>query len=126
MVSDLINDKLQTSDACVFVKLYLLLYVDDTIIMAESATELQDCVNAVSHYCKLWSLKINTTKTKVLIFSKGKTRKIPTLSFNGTHLDVCFDYVYLGVKSFIETILMLQYKLKRLSVASIASECPRV
>ena len=97
MVSDLINDKLQTSGARVFVKLYLLLYADDTIIMAESATELQDCVNAVSHYCKLWSLKINSTKTKVLIFSKGKTRKIPTLSFNGTHFDVCFDYVYLGV-----------------------------
>ena len=97
MVSNLINGKLQTNDVCVFLKLYLLLYADDTIIMAESATELQDCLNAVSHYCKLWSLKINTTKTKVLIFSKGKTRKIPTFSFNGTNLDVCFDYVYLGV-----------------------------
>ena len=41
--------------------------------------------------------KIHTTKTKVLIFSKGKTRKIATLSFNGTYLDICFDYVYLGV-----------------------------
>ena len=40
---------------------------------------------------------MNTTKTKVLIFSKGKTRKIPTFSFNGTNLDVCFDYFYLGV-----------------------------
>ena len=97
MVSNLINGKLQTNDVCLFLKLYLLLYADDTIIMAESATELQDCLNAVSHYCKLWSLKINTTKTKVLIFSKGKTRKIPTFSFNGTNLDVCFDYVYLGV-----------------------------
>ena len=80
-----------------FLKLYLLLYADDTIIMAESATELQNCLNSVSHYCKLWSLKINTTKTKVLIFSKGKTCKIPTFSFNGTNLDVCFDYVYLGL-----------------------------
>ena len=97
MVSDLINDKLQTYDVCVFLKLYLLLFADETIIMAESATELQDCLNAIAHYCRLWSLKINTTKTKVLIFSKGKTPKIPTFSFNGTDLDVCFDYVYLGV-----------------------------
>ena len=52
MVSDLINGKLQTNDVCVFLKLYML-YTDDTIIMAESATELQDCLNAVSHYCKL-------------------------------------------------------------------------
>ena len=56
LVSDLINDKLQTNDACVFLKLYLLLYTDDTIITAESATERQDCLNA-SHYCNLWSLK---------------------------------------------------------------------
>ena len=42
-------------------------------------------------------IKINTTQTKVLIFSNGKTRKIPTFSFNGTDLDVYFDYVYLGV-----------------------------
>ena len=65
--------------------------------MAESATELQDCLNAVSHYFELWSIKINTTKTKVLIFYKHETHKIPTLTFNGTDLDVCFDFVYLGV-----------------------------
>ena len=65
--------------------------------MAEPATELQDCLNAVSHYCNLWSLNIIKTKAKMLIFSKGKTRKIPTFSFNGTNLDVCFDYVYLVV-----------------------------
>ena len=40
---------------------------------------------------------MNATKTYVLIFSKGKTRKIPTLSFNETYLDVCFDYVCRGV-----------------------------
>ena len=52
-------------------------------------------------------IKINTTKTKVLIFSKGKTRKIPTFSFNETYLDVCFDYVYIGVKINIEGLLLL-------------------
>ena len=53
IVSDLINDKLQTNDVHVFLKLYLLLYADDIIIMAESAAELQDCLNTVSHYCDL-------------------------------------------------------------------------
>ena len=65
--------------------------------MAESATELQDCLIAVSHYSKLWSLKNNATNNKFFIFSKRKTRKIPTFYFNGPYLDVCFDYVYLGV-----------------------------
>ena len=52
-----------------------------------------------------------TTKTKVLIFSKGKTRKIPTFSFNGPYLNVCFDYVYLGVNmSYIGRFVLAQQR----------------
>ena len=36
--------------------------------MAESATELQDCLYAVIHYCNFFSSKVNITKTKVLFF----------------------------------------------------------
>ena len=75
----------------------LLLYADDTIIMVESATELYDSFNVISHYCKLWSLKRNTTKHNILVFSMGNTFNIPTLYFNGTYLDVCFDYVHIDV-----------------------------
>ena len=64
MVSDLIIDKRQTNDVCVFLKFFLLLYADDTIIMAESTTELQDCLNAVSHYCKSWLLKLIQLRLK--------------------------------------------------------------
>ena len=58
-------------------KLYTLLYADDIIIMAESVTELQEALNSLHKYCKLWLLTVNITKTKIVIFSKGKVRKYP-------------------------------------------------
>ena len=63
------------SELEVFMKSYTLLSADDTIIMAESPTELQDALNSLHEYCQLWSLTVNITKSKIAIFSKGKVRK---------------------------------------------------
>ena len=51
------NDEILT-----YLKLYVLLYADDTIIMAESPNELQLALNALSEYCTQWKLKINVEK----------------------------------------------------------------
>ena len=40
---------------------------------------------------------MNTRKTKVLVFSKGKIRNIPSFNFNNNDLEVVFSYNYLGV-----------------------------
>jgi hypothetical protein len=50
--------------------IYLLLYVDDTVIFAETAAELQSALNAMYLYCETCKLKVNTAKTNVVIFSK--------------------------------------------------------
>ena len=36
-----------------FLKLYILLYADDTIVMTENSRDLQEHLNAVSNYCEL-------------------------------------------------------------------------
>ena len=77
-------------------KLLLLLYADDTVIMAESAQELQKAIDGMCQYCEDWNLKINTSKTKVLVFSRGKIRNLPSIMFGNNKLEVVFDYVYLG------------------------------
>ena len=61
----------------VFMRLYVLLYADDTIILAESAHDLQLSLNKLNEYCHEWSLKVNISKTKIVIFSRGKVRKYP-------------------------------------------------
>ena len=60
-----------------YIRLFILLYADDTIILAESVLELQSALNSVKVYCDKNFLKVNLTKTKVIVFSRGKIRKIP-------------------------------------------------
>ena len=83
-----------------FLRLHVLLYADDTIVMAE--TREQYCCkwpkNAVSDYCSLWNLTVNTSKTNIVIFSRGKVRRYPDFVFGTEKLDVVDEYVYLGVK----------------------------
>ena len=69
---------LSTEDLEFFINMYVLLYADDTLVLAESPEELQIAMNEVYSYCEKWSLKISTgkiknkSKTRVVIFSKGK------------------------------------------------------
>ena len=81
----------------VFVRLYTLLYADDTVIMAESEDDLQDALNRLHSYCEEWSLNINLDKTKIVIFSRGIVSKHRDFTFNGSLVKVVSDYVYLGV-----------------------------
>ena len=81
----------------VFMRLYVLLYADDTIILAETAQDLQLSLNRLDEYCNKWSLKVNISKTKIVIFSRGKVRNYPMFKLGTEVIDVVDDYVYLGV-----------------------------
>ena len=72
---------LSDDDVELFLKRYCLLYADDTIVLAESDKELQLVLNYVKNYCNDWNLTVNTSKTKIIIFSKGKIRKKPVFLF---------------------------------------------
>ena len=55
-------------DLTLFMKLIVLLYADDTVIMASSETDLQCSLNRFEEYCWTWMLNINTEKTKVVVW----------------------------------------------------------
>ena len=61
-----------------FLRMFVLLYADDAIVMAESAGDLQIALDAVREYCNLWHLAVNTVKTKIVILLGT------TFSFNGS------------------------------------------
>ena len=83
----------------IYSNIFLLMYADDTIIMAESPSELQAALNAHYQYCQTWELEVNTTKTKVVVFSRGKCRSNKHIfSFGSKKLETVDEYVYLGVK----------------------------
>ena len=69
-------------------------------------------------------LTVNTQKTKVMIFSRGKVRKYQNFMFGRSILDVTYEYVYLGVNfnyntSFIKAIERHISRVKRAMFAIV-------
>ena len=56
--------------AQILLKLFTLLYAYDTILITDSAEDLQNGLNIFHLYCNQWKLKINTSKTKIVILAK--------------------------------------------------------
>ena len=77
--------------------LFILLYADDTAILAENEKDMQLSLDMLESYCDIWGLNINVQKTKVLVFSRGKIRNLPVFTFNGQRVEIVFQYKYLGV-----------------------------
>ena len=84
-------------DIDVLFQMFVLLYADDTVICAESADDLQASLDKLCDYCSTWSLTVNTMKTKIIVFSRGKIRRIPKFYYNGKEIEVVFDFKYLGL-----------------------------
>ena len=95
MVPSVLNLSLNSVGVDVYLKLFSLLYADDTIILADSEKSLQIGLNAIHDYCDVWSLKVNVDKTKIVIFSRGKVRKYGTFKFGDSEVQVVDDYIYL-------------------------------
>ena len=83
-------------DTDLYVNLFVLLYADDTILVSESPDDLQKALNSLHEYCCNWKLTVNASKTKIVVFSRGKVTKLPTWTFGNEILEVQDDYTYLG------------------------------
>ena len=80
-----------------FISLFVLLYADDTIILAESDVELQNALFVFENYCTNWKLSVNVDKTKVIVFSKRKIRRNAKFLLYGSELEIVDSYPYLGL-----------------------------
>ena len=98
MMSDRVNG---ISVACdndqitYFMKIYILLYADDTLILSDSPEAFQDSLNSFHNYCADWKLTVNMNKSKIMIFG---ARKVNHFSFylGDTNLEIVNSYKYLG------------------------------
>ena len=97
-ISKDISNHLSNDDVDIFLQLFTLLYADDTIVFAESELELQRALNAVFDYCKKWNLTVNTSKTKIVVFSRGKVKKCRDFKFGNDMIEIVDDFNYLGIK----------------------------
>jgi predicted HTH domain antitoxin len=77
-----ITDELET-ELEIYLKIFVMLYADDTILLAESAENLQVQLNA---FVDNWEMKVNVDKTKIMVFGFGKLRQ--NLKFTYENVDI--------------------------------------
>lgn len=77
-------------------KLNSLLCADDLTVLSRSKVGLQNCLNTLSLYCNSWMLKINPTKTKIMIFQKFKRKCVSSFYTGNEKIDIVQNYTYLG------------------------------
>ena len=67
-----------------------------SLIMAESADELQHALREFQIYCSYWKLRVNVDKTKILVFSKGSLLKTK-FYYNNLVIENVKEFNYLGL-----------------------------
>jgi len=76
----------------------ILLYADDIVFLAEDERVLQLMIDKLANYCKLWDLKVNLSKSKIVVFrKKGKLKKAYEWFYNNQKIEIVNGYKYLGV-----------------------------
>ncbi|KAI5728475.1 hypothetical protein M8J77_016684 [Diaphorina citri] len=81
------------------INLLLLLYCDDLIILASSRIDMQRKLDLLASYCNENQMTVNEAKSKIVVFRRGgKLPRSDVFFYNNRSLEVCCEYVYLGVK----------------------------
>jgi len=78
--------------------MFLLMYADDIIIMAETPEHLQLGLNILEQYYNKWKLKLNKNKTQIIVFRKGGLlpRNLK-FYYDNTELEIVSSFMYLGI-----------------------------
>ena len=48
------------------------MYADDVVLLSNTKSGLQNCLNSLHLFCEDWKLTVNIDKTRVIIFNKGR------------------------------------------------------
>ena len=84
------------SNEIIWLKLLLLLYADDTIIVSDSPIDFQNSLDSFNDYCIEWKFKVNMTKTKIIVFGARITRNF-LFKLGDENIEITDQYHYLGV-----------------------------
>ena len=74
-----------------WLKLLVLLYADDTVIVSNNAVDLQNTLNNFSEFCSDWKLNVNHSKSNVIVFGVRNTSRFH-FSLNDKELAIIDKY----------------------------------
>ena len=75
----------------------LLLYAYDLILIAKFALGLQEHLIFLEKFCRIVGMQVNTSKTKVVVFSSKRKHKQHKFYFEDNTLEVVEYYKYLEI-----------------------------
>ena len=76
--------------------LHTLMLMDDTVILATSRESMTEKLKLLDEYCKTSGMRLNESKTKLMVINGSPMDKIPFILSNLV-IKHCSSYVYLGV-----------------------------
>ena len=98
-IKDNINSNIDGIFTVNDIKIFLLLYADDQVVFGKSPKAIQSMLADIENYCNIWGLKINTSKTKAMIFEKGRHTSYD-FYLNNTKLEIVTSFKCLGIYLF--------------------------
>ena len=96
-ITEHINTNLEGIFTLNEMKLFLILYADDQVLFSTSPDSLQSMLADIEAYCDRGGLKMNTNKTKVLIFEKGSRYTDRSFYLYNSKLEIVTQFKYLGI-----------------------------
>ena len=72
------------------------MYADDLVIMSETESGIQNCLNKLKEYTDKWKLKLNIKKTKIMVFQSAGRRRSTNFYFGTEIIEKAQNYKYLG------------------------------
>ena len=102
------------------IEVFLLMYVDDIVLLGDTVSELQKKINILEKFCDKWGMEVNLTETQVIVFRNGgKTSKSERFTYKSNTVKTVAYYRYLGLifssrNTWSKTLSTLAAQLKRL------------
>ena len=78
------------------IQIFLLLFADDAVLFAQDPESLQSMLYDIENYSNIWGLRLNTNKTKIMIFENGRHTNYDFFIYN-SRIEIVNAFKYLGV-----------------------------
>ena len=91
-------EKIDGESLCLYNTMSIIhLYVDDGVLLSRSEARLQRVLHKLYEFCTSFSLEVNISKTKIMLFGHNK-RKLNQEAFylSKEQIEITHEYKYLG------------------------------
>ena len=95
-ILEIFDQTFDQSASLLNLQLNYFLYADDLILISETSSSLQNCLNRLQSYCQKCKLNVIIKRTKIMIIPTRQSSAHTHSTFENKPLHNCKSYTYLG------------------------------